>query len=418
MNAEIIGRHIREYREKNGLTQKQLAEKLYVSDRTISRWERGNGLPDIDELPRIARLLGMNLNELVGEPSAATGTDGDAPDEERNAGEIAAAAARRRRDVFFTVISFVCVVFLVSVIFVMAAMRGAFDTVRHTFVFEAEDALFSDSFRVEDVEDASGGKVAAWLHTAGTTITFKVVASRAARATLGIRVNRPRPFVFEDKMRLEINGMPYEVGVVPGLGFDGSEEELFYKFGDPVTTEVMLGKGDNKVTITVLEGENLNIDCLEFTTTADLYLSVRDITFEAENADVNGLYSLIDSHKASGGIYVGDTNVPGTTVNFSVRSDMDAFVTMRIYVNHPFDTSFESKYLLTVNGESVTVGHAKGTGYPGYEDTETDFTSPFTVGIGLRAGDNVITFTSVAGANFDRISFYTSLDLTSGGEAD
>ena len=97
MNAEIIGRHIREYREKNGLTQKQLAEKLYVSDRTISRWERGNGLPDIDELPRIARLLGMNLNELVGEPSAAAGTDGEAPDEERNAGEIAAAAARRRR---------------------------------------------------------------------------------------------------------------------------------------------------------------------------------------------------------------------------------------------------------------------------------------------------------------------------------
>lgn len=164
-------------------------------------------------------------------------------------------------------------------------------------------------------------------------------------------------------MLLGINGMPHEVGVVPGLGFDGSAEELYYKFGEPIETDVILKKGENVITITIVDGYNLNIDCLEFTTTAKLYLALRDYDFEAEDADVGGLYSVIDSEKASGGRYVGDLERDGATVNFSIASDMTAYVMMRIYINHPFDTTFESRFLLTVNGSTVTVGEAKGTGY-------------------------------------------------------
>ena len=66
MNAKIIGEHIKKFRKEKGLTQQQLADSLFVSDKTISRWELGKGLPDIEELPRIAAMLNISIDRLVG----------------------------------------------------------------------------------------------------------------------------------------------------------------------------------------------------------------------------------------------------------------------------------------------------------------------------------------------------------------
>ena len=52
-------------RERKALTQKQLAEKLCISDKTISKWETGKGLPDISLLEDLARALGVSLTELM-----------------------------------------------------------------------------------------------------------------------------------------------------------------------------------------------------------------------------------------------------------------------------------------------------------------------------------------------------------------
>ena len=56
---------IRALRERKALTQKQLAEKLCISDKTISKWETGKGLPDISLLGDLARALGVSLTELM-----------------------------------------------------------------------------------------------------------------------------------------------------------------------------------------------------------------------------------------------------------------------------------------------------------------------------------------------------------------
>ena len=56
---------IRALRERKALTQKQLAEKLCISDKTISKWETGKGLPDISLLEDQARVLGVSLTELM-----------------------------------------------------------------------------------------------------------------------------------------------------------------------------------------------------------------------------------------------------------------------------------------------------------------------------------------------------------------
>lgn len=45
---ETLSKKLKEYRSRHNLTQKELAARLFVSDKAISKWERGNGLPDIE----------------------------------------------------------------------------------------------------------------------------------------------------------------------------------------------------------------------------------------------------------------------------------------------------------------------------------------------------------------------------------
>lgn len=61
----ITGETIKKLREKKHLTQLQLAEKLMVSDKTVSKWETGRGLPDISILPQLAAALSVTVPELL-----------------------------------------------------------------------------------------------------------------------------------------------------------------------------------------------------------------------------------------------------------------------------------------------------------------------------------------------------------------
>lgn len=56
---------LQELRKEKGLTQEQLAEKLYVSRTAISKWESGRGYPNIDSLKAIARFFSVTLDELL-----------------------------------------------------------------------------------------------------------------------------------------------------------------------------------------------------------------------------------------------------------------------------------------------------------------------------------------------------------------
>ena len=64
MNQYITGAVIKELREKHHLTQAELAEKLNVSDKTVSKWETGRGYPDISLLEPIANVFGISIAEL------------------------------------------------------------------------------------------------------------------------------------------------------------------------------------------------------------------------------------------------------------------------------------------------------------------------------------------------------------------
>ena len=65
MNQYVTGTIIRELREKNRMTQLQLAEKLGVSDKTVSKWETAKGYPDITLLEPIAAAFRISIAELI-----------------------------------------------------------------------------------------------------------------------------------------------------------------------------------------------------------------------------------------------------------------------------------------------------------------------------------------------------------------
>lgn len=66
---DLIGKNIASYRKQAGLTQAGLAEKLNYSDKAVSKWERGESIPDVITLAQLADLFEVTVNELVADPN-------------------------------------------------------------------------------------------------------------------------------------------------------------------------------------------------------------------------------------------------------------------------------------------------------------------------------------------------------------
>ncbi|MBQ8611808.1 MAG: helix-turn-helix transcriptional regulator [Oscillospiraceae bacterium] len=93
MEQKTIGKFITALRRANGLTQKELAEKLNVSDKTVSRWERDEGAPDLSLIPVIAEIFGVTCDELLrGERCRSVRSD----QEEREPADPKSEKQRRR----------------------------------------------------------------------------------------------------------------------------------------------------------------------------------------------------------------------------------------------------------------------------------------------------------------------------------
>ena len=65
MDYNKIGNFIMNERKKKKLTQAKLAEKLFVSEKTVSKWETGRGIPDSNILTKLCEILDVSLNELL-----------------------------------------------------------------------------------------------------------------------------------------------------------------------------------------------------------------------------------------------------------------------------------------------------------------------------------------------------------------
>ena len=65
MDQVKIGQFIKAMRKEKNLTQREVAEKLNISEKTVSKWETGNGLPEVGLMLPLCKLLEISVNELL-----------------------------------------------------------------------------------------------------------------------------------------------------------------------------------------------------------------------------------------------------------------------------------------------------------------------------------------------------------------
>ena len=76
MDCSKVGKLILDLRTEKNMTQKDLADAMNLSDRTISKWERGVGCPDVSLLNELSRILGVNIERILSGDLAPNDNDG------------------------------------------------------------------------------------------------------------------------------------------------------------------------------------------------------------------------------------------------------------------------------------------------------------------------------------------------------
>lgn len=138
MNKDVIKNNIRKLREEKGWTQAELGAKLFVSDKLISKWERGESLPDSDNLVRLASLAGQSAGEFIGGDRIYSDDD------------CVAKTPPEKRRLKYNVVSFIAdigIVALITAMFVLAAMA-----------YEDLPNIIGIHFNIEGEADGFGDK--------------------------------------------------------------------------------------------------------------------------------------------------------------------------------------------------------------------------------------------------------------------
>lgn len=69
MAKQTMGEMIAALRRERGMTQRELAEQMNVTDKAVSKWERDLSCPDINSIPKLAQILGVSVEELMNVPA-------------------------------------------------------------------------------------------------------------------------------------------------------------------------------------------------------------------------------------------------------------------------------------------------------------------------------------------------------------
>lgn len=122
MESQKIGKFIYELRKDKELTQKQLAERVGVSDKTISKWETGRGIPDTAIMGELCEELGISINELLsGEKLSKDSYHGKA---EENMVNLLKNTEEQKENQKWSVISVILNLFWVMLLFFMLVLLG------------------------------------------------------------------------------------------------------------------------------------------------------------------------------------------------------------------------------------------------------------------------------------------------------
>lgn len=125
MDAKKLGQFIAQLRKEQNMTQADLARKLQVTDKAVSKWERGVGLPDINSIEPLAEALGVSVAEVMKAERIIAGqvTEENASEMLTNAFDIVKQQRKAERTHILLILSAVLVVL---VLLILGPMGAAF----------------------------------------------------------------------------------------------------------------------------------------------------------------------------------------------------------------------------------------------------------------------------------------------------
>ena len=123
MDAKKLGQFIAEIRKGKEMTQAELASKLHVTDKAVSKWERGLGLPDINSIEPLADALGISVAEVMQAERISAGhvTEENASEMLTNAFDIVKQQRKTERTHILLILSAVMVVLVLLILGPMGA---------------------------------------------------------------------------------------------------------------------------------------------------------------------------------------------------------------------------------------------------------------------------------------------------------
>ena len=98
MNQQKIGEFLKHLRKDKGLTQEQLAEHFYVSSRTVSRWETGKNMPDVEMLIELADFYDVDIREIIDGERKSENMDNETKDTLKKVAEYATEENNKRKE--------------------------------------------------------------------------------------------------------------------------------------------------------------------------------------------------------------------------------------------------------------------------------------------------------------------------------
>ena len=124
MNQQKIGEFLKHLRKEQGLTQEQLAEAFYVSSRTVSRWETGSNMPDLEILIELADFYHVDIREIIDGERKSENMDNETKDTLKKVAEYAVEEKELRRKPVYRATGWVAFFMLIVVLLFARETKG------------------------------------------------------------------------------------------------------------------------------------------------------------------------------------------------------------------------------------------------------------------------------------------------------
>ena len=124
MNQQKTGEFLKHLRKGKGITQEQLAEHFNISSRTVSRWETGNNMPDIDMLIELADFYHVDIREIIDGERKSENMDNETKDTLKKVAEYAAEEKNLLRKPVYRATGFVAIFLFIVVLLFARETKG------------------------------------------------------------------------------------------------------------------------------------------------------------------------------------------------------------------------------------------------------------------------------------------------------